>query len=188
MSSPVDLAQTVKQQADIVRVVGDYVQLKKAGAQNFSGLCPFHQEKTASFSVHATRQFFHCFGCGASGDIFTFVQKIENISFPEAIRLSLAAPLLHGLELWGPYMFLIMSVIAATVAVGLLRLNNVARRVAAMIALAGIIMLIPKVSADTAYFSLRFFLSGSMIVVRAMIVWYLWQSRTVEHFQKSLAG
>lgn len=87
MSSPVDLAQTVKQQADIVRVVGDYVQLKKAGAQNFSGLCPFHQEKTASFSVHATRQFFHCFGCGASGDIFTFVQKIENISFPEAIRL-----------------------------------------------------------------------------------------------------
>jgi DNA primase len=87
MPAPVDLAQTVKQQADIVRVVGDYVQLKKAGAQNFSGLCPFHQEKTASFSVHATRQFFHCFGCGASGDVFTFVQKIENISFPEAIRL-----------------------------------------------------------------------------------------------------
>ena len=87
MSTPVDLAQTVKQQADIVRLVGDYVHLKKAGAQNFSGLCPFHQEKTASFSVHATRQFFHCFGCGASGDIFTFVQKIENISFPEAIRL-----------------------------------------------------------------------------------------------------
>jgi DNA primase len=87
MSTPVDLAQTVKQQADIVRVVGEYVQLKKAGAQNFSGLCPFHQEKTASFSVHATRQFFHCFGCGASGDVFTFVQKVENISFSEAIRL-----------------------------------------------------------------------------------------------------
>jgi len=49
-------------------------------------------------------------------------------------------------------------------------------------------MLIPKVSADTAYFSLRFFVSGSMIVVRAMIVWYLWQSRTVEHFDKSIAG
>jgi DNA primase len=79
--------ETLKQQADIVRIVGDYVKLKKAGAQNFSGLCPFHAEKTPSFSVHATRQFFHCFGCGESGDIFTFVQKAENISFPEAVRL-----------------------------------------------------------------------------------------------------
>src|SRR6516164_873238 len=86
MANPGDLAYTVKQQADIVRVVGDYVKLKKAGAQNFSGLCPFHQEKTPSFSVHATRQFYHCFGCGASGDVFSFVQKVENISFPEAIR------------------------------------------------------------------------------------------------------
>src|SRR5215472_191798 len=82
-----DIKETVRQQADIVRVVGDYVKLKKAGAQNFSGLCPFHQEKTPSFSVHATRQFYHCFGCGASGDVFSFLQKIENISFPEAIRL-----------------------------------------------------------------------------------------------------
>lgn len=87
MAQPGDLADTVKQQADIVRVIGDYVKLKKAGAQNFSGLCPFHQEKTPSFSVHATRQFFHCFGCGVSGDVFTFVQKIENITFPEAVRL-----------------------------------------------------------------------------------------------------
>jgi DNA primase len=87
MANPGDLAYTVKEQADIVRVVGDYVKLKKAGAQNFSGLCPFHQEKTPSFSVHATRQFYHCFGCGASGDVFSFVQKMENITFPEAIRL-----------------------------------------------------------------------------------------------------
>src|SRR5919198_3198368 len=86
MASPGDFAYTVKQQADIVRIVGEYVSLKKAGAQNFGGLCPFHKEKTPSFSVHATRQFFHCFGCGASGDVFTFVQKIENITFPEAIR------------------------------------------------------------------------------------------------------
>ncbi|HEY4843251.1 MAG TPA: CHC2 zinc finger domain-containing protein [Terriglobales bacterium] len=78
---------TLKQQADIVRIVGDYVRLKKAGAQNFSGLCPFHAEKTPSFSVHATRQFFHCFGCGESGDVFTFLQKVENITFPEAVRL-----------------------------------------------------------------------------------------------------
>ncbi len=87
MANPGDFAYTVKQQADIVRIVGDYVKLKKAGAQNFSGLCPFHGEKTASFSVHATRQFYHCFGCGASGDVFSFVQKIENITFPEAVRL-----------------------------------------------------------------------------------------------------
>jgi len=82
-----DFKETVKQQADIVRIVGDYVKLKKAGAQNFSGLCPFHNEKTPSFSVHATRQFFHCFGCGVSGDVFAFVQKIENITFPETVRL-----------------------------------------------------------------------------------------------------
>jgi DNA primase len=86
MASPGDFAYTVKQQADIVRVVSEYVKLKKAGAQNYSGLCPFHQEKTASFSVHSTRQFYHCFGCGASGDVFSFVQKIENITFPEAVR------------------------------------------------------------------------------------------------------
>src|SRR6476619_7617551 len=87
MSNPGDFAYQVKQQADIVRIVGDYVKLRKSGAQNFSGLCPFHQEKTPSFSVHATKQFFHCFGCGVHGDVFAFVQKVENISLPEAIRL-----------------------------------------------------------------------------------------------------
>src|ERR1041385_4429562 len=86
MTTLSDFKETVRQQADIVRVVSDDVKLRKAGAQNFSGLCPFHNEKTPSFSVHATRQFFHCFGCGVSGDVFGFVQKIENISFPEAIR------------------------------------------------------------------------------------------------------
>src|SRR5579864_6412280 len=87
MANPGDFAYTVKQQADIVRIIGDYVKLKKAGAQNYAGLCPFHGEKTPSFSVHATRQFYHCFGCSASGDVFSFVQKIENITFPEALRL-----------------------------------------------------------------------------------------------------
>jgi DNA primase len=87
MANPGDFAYTVKQQADIVRIVGDYIKLKKAGAKNYSGLCPFHGEKTASFSVHATRQFYHCFGCGVSGDVFSFVQKIENITFPEAVRM-----------------------------------------------------------------------------------------------------
>ncbi|MGA7771175.1 MAG: DNA primase [Candidatus Sulfotelmatobacter sp.] len=87
MANPGDFAYTVKQQADIVRIIGDYIKLKKAGAQNYSGLCPFHGEKTPSFSVHATRQFYHCFGCGVSGDVFSFVQKIENVTFPEAVRM-----------------------------------------------------------------------------------------------------
>src|ERR1700716_2494532 len=87
LTSSDNFKETLKQQADIVRIVGDYVKLKKAGAQNFSGLCPFHAEKTPSFSVHATRQFYHCFGCGESGDVFAFIQKVENITFPEAVRL-----------------------------------------------------------------------------------------------------
>jgi DNA primase len=87
MANPGDFAYTLKQQADIVRIIGDYIKLKKAGAQNYSGLCPFHGEKTASFSVHATRQFYHCFGCGESGDVFNFIQKIENITFPESVRM-----------------------------------------------------------------------------------------------------
>ena len=87
MTTLSDFKETVRQQADIVRVIGDYIQLKKAGGQNFVGLCPFHGEKTPSFSVHATRQFFHCFGCGKSGDVFKFVQEREQISFPEAVRL-----------------------------------------------------------------------------------------------------
>ena len=86
MPTTEDFKETVKQQADIVRIVGEYIKLRKAGASNYSGLCPFHGEKTPSFSVHATRQFYHCFGCGVSGDVFSFVQKIENITFPEAIR------------------------------------------------------------------------------------------------------
>ena len=82
-----DFAQTVKQQADIVKVIEGYIRLRKAGAQNYSGLCPFHKEKSPSFSVHAVRQFYHCFGCQASGDVFSFVGKIETVSFPEAVRI-----------------------------------------------------------------------------------------------------
>ncbi|MGA3080552.1 MAG: DNA primase [Terracidiphilus sp.] len=82
-----DIAQTVKQQADIVKVIEGYIRLRKAGAQNYTGLCPFHKEKSPSFSVHAVRQFYHCFGCQASGDVFSFVAKIENVTFPEAVRI-----------------------------------------------------------------------------------------------------
>ena len=82
-----DFAQTVKQQADIVKIVEGYIRLRKSGAQNYQGLCPFHKEKSPSFSVHAVRQFYHCFGCQASGDVFSFVGKIENVGFPEAVRI-----------------------------------------------------------------------------------------------------
>ena len=81
-----DFAQLVKQQADIVRIIGGYIVLKKSGPQTFSGLCPFHAEKTASFSVHAVRQFYHCFGCGVGGDVFSFVQKIDTASFIDAVK------------------------------------------------------------------------------------------------------
>ena len=87
MANPGDFAYTVKQQADIVRIIGDYVKLKKAGGPNFSGLCPFHKEKTPSFTVQATQQFYYCFGCHESGDVFKFIQKIENVTFPEAVRM-----------------------------------------------------------------------------------------------------
>jgi DNA primase len=81
-----DFAQLVKQQADIVRIVGEYLKLRKTGAQNYTGLCPFHKEKTASFSVNATHGYYYCFGCHEKGDVFNFVMKMEGLSFPEAVR------------------------------------------------------------------------------------------------------
>jgi DNA primase len=78
-------AERVKQQADIVRVVGEYVRLKKTG-KDFSGLCPFHQEKTPSFTVSPLKQIFYCFGCGKGGDVFNFVMDMEKSAFPEAVR------------------------------------------------------------------------------------------------------
>jgi DNA primase len=85
MAEAGSFAEKVKQQADIVRVIGEYVRLKKTG-QNFTGLCPFHQEKTPSFAVHPVRQIYHCFGCGAGGDVFKFVMEMDKSPFPEAVR------------------------------------------------------------------------------------------------------
>ncbi|MGD0498227.1 MAG: DNA primase [Bryobacteraceae bacterium] len=82
-----DFKDQLKSSVDIVNVVGEYVRLKKSGAQRYLGLCPFHSEKTPSFTVHAARQFYKCFGCGEGGDVFNFVQKIEGISFYEALKL-----------------------------------------------------------------------------------------------------
>ena len=81
-----DFAQSVKQQADIVRIVGEYLKLRKTGAQNFTGLCPFHKEKTGSFSVNPVRGIYYCFGCHEHGDVFNFVMKMDSLSFPEAVR------------------------------------------------------------------------------------------------------
>jgi hypothetical protein len=101
---------------------------------------------------------------------------------PEAIPLSLGTPLLHGLEIYGPYMFLLAGGFGLIVTYGLFRLKDFARRAAIVICVAGMVLLIPKVSADTAEFSLDFFVAGSMIVVRIMIAWYLWQRWTAEKF------
>ncbi|MCK4911868.1 MAG: DNA primase, partial [Thermodesulfovibrionales bacterium] len=79
-------AEEVKSRLDIVEHISDYVQLKRSG-QNYKGNCPFHTEKTPSFMVHPAKQIFHCFGCSAGGDIFTFTMKHEGLSFPEALAL-----------------------------------------------------------------------------------------------------
>ncbi len=80
-----DLAAQVKEQADIVQVIGECVELKRAGVR-YLGLCPFHGEKTPSFSVHPGQQFFYCFGCGASGDVYSFLMKYHNLDFPAALK------------------------------------------------------------------------------------------------------
>ena len=77
---------TIKSRLDVVDVIGEYVSLKQSG-QNWKGLCPFHGEKTPSFMVHREKQIWHCFGCGLGGDIFEFIEKFENVDFPEALEI-----------------------------------------------------------------------------------------------------
>ena len=81
-----DFVEQLKSSVDIVNVIGEYVRLRKAGPNRYSGLCPFHNEKTPSFSVHAGHQFFKCFGCGVGGDVLKFVMMIEGVSFYEALK------------------------------------------------------------------------------------------------------
>jgi DNA primase len=78
--------QEIRDRADIVEVVSSYLPLKRAGGGNHLGLCPFHAERTPSFNVNAARQIFHCFGCGVGGNVFSFVMRMEGLSFPEAAR------------------------------------------------------------------------------------------------------
>ncbi len=86
MYYPDELVEEVRMKNDIVDVVSGYVRLQKKGA-NYWGCCPFHNEKTPSFSVHGGKQMYHCFGCGAGGNVFTFVMNYENYTFPEAIKM-----------------------------------------------------------------------------------------------------
>ena len=83
---PEEKVREVAERLSIVDVVSDYLSLRRAGG-NFLGLCPFHAEKTPSFNVNPAREIFHCFGCGAGGDAFSFIMKIEGVSFPEAVKL-----------------------------------------------------------------------------------------------------
>ena len=80
-----EFKEQLREQVDIVRVVGDYVRLRRAG-KRYSGLCPFHNEKTPSFSVSPEHQYFRCFGCDAKGDVFKFVEMIEGLTFFEALK------------------------------------------------------------------------------------------------------
>lgn len=82
-----DFVEQVKTTVDIVSVVGEYVRLRKATSSRYTGLCPFHTEKTASFSVNAAHQYYYCFGCHAKGDVFNFLMQIEGLTFFEALKL-----------------------------------------------------------------------------------------------------
>src|SRR6202047_3407058 len=76
----------IRERVRIEDVVGDYVQLRRAGADSLKGLCPFHDEKSPSFHVRPNHGHFHCFGCGEGGDVYAFVQKVEHITFVEAVE------------------------------------------------------------------------------------------------------
>lgn len=81
-----DITAQVKEQSDIVQIIGETVELKRSGVRSL-GLCPFHGEKTPSFSVHGGQQFFYCFGCGESGDVFSFLMKYHGVDFPQALKM-----------------------------------------------------------------------------------------------------
>ena len=81
-----EATEEVKSRIDIVAVIGEYVELRKAGS-TYKGICPFHEEKTASMMVNPAKQTFHCFGCGVGGDVFTFVMKHDRVEFAQALEL-----------------------------------------------------------------------------------------------------
>ena len=80
-----DIINQIRDRVDIAEVVGHHVSLTRAG-QNLKGLCPFHQEKSPSFTVNSSKQIFHCFGCNTGGNVFTFLTRITGANFPEVVR------------------------------------------------------------------------------------------------------
>ena len=84
-SIPDDKIEEIRRRADIVSLIGEYVTLKKAG-KNYLGLCPFHREKTPSFTVSPDKQMFYCFGCSEGGNVVSFLMKLNHLTFPEAVR------------------------------------------------------------------------------------------------------
>ena len=80
-----DMANQIKESSDIIDIIGEYVDLKRAGS-SYKGLCPFHNEKTPSFTVDKKKQLFHCFGCGAGGDVVSFIMQKEGLSYPESLE------------------------------------------------------------------------------------------------------
>ena len=86
MYYPEEVIEEVRTRNDIVDIISGYVKLQKKGS-NYFGLCPFHHEKSPSFSVSQSKQMYHCFGCGVSGNVFTFVMEYENYTFREAVEL-----------------------------------------------------------------------------------------------------
>ena len=86
MNDMKDIIEEIKYRSDIADIISDYVKLKPAGT-NYKGLCPFHNEKTPSFHVNTAKQIYRCFGCGEGGDVISFVMKVENLDFMDAVRL-----------------------------------------------------------------------------------------------------
>ena len=86
MAFPENFITELVDRNDIVEVVSSYVRLSKRSGANLFGLCPFHSEKTPSFSVSPDKQIYHCFGCGKGGGVINFVMEVENLSFPEAVE------------------------------------------------------------------------------------------------------
>lgn len=80
------IAEAVKANSDLLEVIGSSVKLRQAGSDTWKGLCPFHSEKSPSFSVHPKAGYFHCFGCGQGGDVLKFVMQLDGLTFREALE------------------------------------------------------------------------------------------------------
>jgi len=106
------------------------------------------------------------------------------LAVPGAVSMTMGSPILNGLELAGPYMFLLVGAVGAAIGFGLLRLNNWARRVAILASLVGMVMLIPSVSAAAVDFRPALFWNGLGVIIRMVVVWYLYQSPVAETFQR----